>query len=135
MFSFSGRKKQNETKKIKKLIMKRVKKKDICCEEDIERDKCINILIDNYKIIAKNNLSDESEYLDFIHNDLTILVGYLSDLEKKKDKEGIKLWNHINKESQDNNKISLKKITKILYDVPLFFLMSLLGYSQYKIKL
>lgn len=115
--------------------MKRVKKKDICCEEDIERDKCINILIDNYKIIAKNNLSDESEYLDFIHNDLTILVGYLSDLEKKKDKEGIKLWNHINKESQDNNKISLKKITKILYDVPLFFLMSLLGYSQYKIKL
>ena len=42
-----------------------------------------------------------------MHNDLTILVGYLSDLEKK-DKEGIKLWNHINKESQDNNKISFK---------------------------
>ena len=126
----------NKQKKTKKIINNYIfKKADICCEEDIEREKCINIILDNYKIIAKNNLSSESEYLDFLDNDLTVFIGYLSDLKKNKDKEGIKLWNYIDKEVHDNNNISLEKIKLFLNNVPLFFLMSLLGYSTYRINL
>ena len=126
--------KKNKTKqnKTKKYISKYFIKKDICCEDDIEREKCINIIFDNYKIIAKNNLSNESEYLDFLDNDLTIFVGYLSNLEKNKNKEGVKLWKYINKQSQYNNETNFEKIKNFLYDVPLFYLMSLLGYSTYK---
>ena len=42
---------QNKTKinKTKKIINNYFIKKDICCEEDIEREKCVNIIFDNYK--------------------------------------------------------------------------------------
>ena len=126
--------KQNKTKqnKTNKNISKYFIKKDICCEEDIEREKCINIIIENYKIIAKNNLSDESEYLDFLDNDLAVFVGYLSNLEKNNNKEAVKLWKYISKQSQYNNEINFEKIKNFLHEVPLFYLMSLLGYSTYK---
>ena len=124
-----NKRKQNKTRKI---INNYFIKIDICCDEDIEREKCINIIFDNYKIIAKNNLSDESEYLDFLDNDLPIFVGYLSKLEKNKNKKAVKLWKYISKQSQYNNEINFEKIKKFLYDVPLFYLMSLLGYSTYK---
>ena len=126
--------KQNKTKqnKTNKNISKYFIKKDICCEDNIEREKCINIIFENYKIIAKNNLSDESEYLDFLDNDLPIFVGYLSNLKKNKQQEAVKLWEYINKNTQYNSEINFEKIKKFLYDVPLFYLMSLLGYSTYK---
>ena len=126
--------KQNKTKqnKTKQNISKYFIKKDICCEEDIEREKCINIIFENYKFIAKNNLSDESEYLDFLDNDLPIFVGYLSNLEKNKNKEAIKLWKYISNQLQYNSEPNFEKIKKFLYDIPLFYLMSLLGYSTYK---
>tara|TARA_A100001015_G_C14945984_1_gene694645 strand:- start:394 stop:864 length:471 start_codon:yes stop_codon:yes gene_type:complete len=128
--------KTQQNKKHKNITHKNISKyfikRDICCEDDIKREKCINIIFENYKIIAKNTLNDESQYLDFIDNHLPIFVGYLSNLEKNKNKEAIKLWKYISSQSQYNGETNFEKIENFLYHVPLFYLMSLLGYSTYK---
>jgi hypothetical protein len=107
------------------------KKQDICCENDIDRKFAIKQIIEKYKIICKN-MNEPNEYLNYINNDLVKFIGYLVDLKKNKDKEGIKLWNQIDKKMYENKVVNEKKIEMLLYDVPLYFLLSFLGYASYK---
>jgi len=110
------------------------KKKDICCENDIDRKTVIQQIITKYKIICKN-MNELNEYLNYINNDLVKFIGYQFDLKKNKDKEGIKLWNQLDKKMYENKVVNEKKIENLLEEVPLYFLLSFLGYASYKIQI
>ena len=107
------------------------KKQDICCEKDIKREDVIEGIIKKYKIISER-MDEKDEYLSYINNDLLIFVGYLFDLEKKKDVEGQKLWKEIDKKMRENKELSEEKTIAFLKEVPLYFLMAFLGYASYK---
>ena len=107
------------------------KKQDICCENDIDRKFAIQQIIEKYKIICKN-MNEPTEYLNYINNDLVKFIGYLVDLKKNKDNDGVKLWNEIDKKMYKNKLVNEKRIEFLLQDVPLYFLLSFLGYASYK---
>jgi hypothetical protein len=110
------------------------KKKDICCENDIDRRVVIQQIIEKYKIICKT-MNEPNEYLNYINNDLVKFIGYQFDLKKNNDREGLKLWNQIDKKMYENKMVNEKKIENLLEDVPLYFLLSFLGYASYKIQI
>ena len=97
-------------------------KRDICCDEDYNKDKIIDYLINNYKQIYPN------DYLDWISNDLCKYIGYKNTLIDKKDKKGLRLWNEMDKLSAN---ISEDKLRQNLREFPLYFLLSFLGTSVY----
>jgi hypothetical protein len=107
------------------------KKKDICCENEIDRKTVIQQIITKYKIICKN-MNEPNEYLNYINNDLVKFIGYQFDMKKNKNKDGLKLWNQIDKKMYENKVVNEKKIDFLLQDVPLYFLLSFLGYASYK---
>lgn len=119
------------TKTLKNKIHKYISKKDICCEGDIDRKIVIGQIIKKYIIICKN-MNEPDEYLNYINNDLVKFIGYNIDLKKNKDTEGLRLWNEIDKKMYKNKKVNQTKIEKLLLDVPLYFLLSFLGYASYK---
>lgn len=107
------------------------KKQDICCENDIDRNFAIKQIIKKYKIICKN-INEPSEYLNYINNDFVKFIGYHNDMKKNKDNEGVKLWNELDKKMYKNKVVNEKRIELLLLDVPLYFLLSFLGYASYK---
>jgi len=62
---------------------------------------------------------------------LAKFIGYYDDL-KKKDKEGMRLWNEIDKNMFENEVVTEQKVVVLLNEVPLYFLLSFLGYATYK---
>lgn len=116
--------------KINKYICK---KKDICCEDDINRKEAIEDIFTLYSEIAEY-MYEKDEYLSYINNDLIKFIGYKIDLVKINDHEGIKLWNKINNKMLMNKQLDKTKIIKLLYEVPLYYLLSFLGYAYYKYK-
>jgi len=130
--------KKRQTKR-KKTLKKRIhnyisRKRDICCEEDIDRKVVIQQIVEKYKEICKiynQVFNEEQEYLDRLVDDLIKFIGYRNFLEKDKDFQGVALWNYLHKRAHMNKKLNEKNIEKILYDVPLYFLLSLSGYASY----
>ena len=126
----------NKRKTLKNKIHKYIsKKEDICCENDIVRKDIIQLILKKYKIICKNmGPAGEpvDEYLNYINNDLVKFIGYKVDLKKNKDIEGIKLWNQLDKRMYENKVVKEENIESLLHDVPLYFLLSFLGYASYK---
>ena len=109
------------------------KKQDICCESDIDRSIVVQQLIDKYKRITTFFAEPESEYLSYLNNDLLVMIGYKVDLEKAKDKEGVQVWNRLDKRMYVNKKLNEAKTVELLKEMPLYFLMSFLGYASYKL--
>lgn len=109
------------------------KKRDICCEKDIDRNQAIDQIINLYKGEAKTD-----RYLDRINNDLVIFIGYMVDLSKNKNIKGIRLIDKLDKLMYVNNvrgpngTLSLDNIKLILHNIPLYYLLSFLGYAYYK---
>ena len=102
------------------------RKQDIGCEGDIDRKHVVHQIIQIYK----KSISDPNEYLDFIQNDLLKLIGYKSHLKENNDLEGIRLWDQLVERTMENELISESKIYILLtQDVPLYFLLSFLGYA------
>ena len=107
------------------------KKGDICCEKDIDRVQAINQIINLYK--PEHNPTS-TRYLDYINNDLLKFIGYRNFLNK----EGVNVWDNMNKYMYKTNVIgingtlSIDKITSLLKQVPLYYLLSFLGYAYYK---
>jgi hypothetical protein len=113
-------------KTLKKRIHKYISnKQDICCETNIERNLVIQQIFDKYKKFGN------TEYLDYVNNDLIGFIGYYVDLEKTKDKEGMRLWRELDKRMFENKDVNEKKVVLLLNDVPLYFLLSFLGYASY----
>jgi len=107
------------------------KKQDICCEQDVNRKLITQQIVDKYKSICKN-MNEPNEYLNYINNDMVKLIGYYVDFKKNKDKEGIKLWNELDKRMFKKDTVNQQKIEELLHEVPLYFLLSFLGYASYK---
>jgi hypothetical protein len=107
------------------------RKKDICCENDIDRKVVVQQIIQKYKSICKD-MNEPDEYLNYINNDLVKMIGYKVDLKRNKDIEGVKLWNEIDKKMYEHKVVNEKKIELLLQSVPLYFLLSFLGYASYK---
>jgi len=125
---------KHKNKTLKKLINKYIlKKRDICCEDDIDRKLVIDDIFALYIEIA-DFMYEKDEYLSYINNDLVIFIGYKNDLEKKRDSKGIKLWDFINSKMYINNKIDQTKIIELLNELPLYYLLSFLGNAYYKYK-
>ena len=93
--------------------------KDICCEEDYDRNKIIAELFKLY-----------DDDLDTIDNDIIKFIGYKMELDKTNDKVGVKLWELIEKSISTNNKSSKNKIVKILHDLPLYYILAFLGHAH-----
>jgi hypothetical protein len=133
----SSKRVKRTSKTLKKRIHKYLCKNiDICCEEDIDRNRAIEQIFTLYNIIP-NEMYDAKpdESLDFVNNDLLKFVGYTITLKKNNDKEGIKLWNQLDKKMYENKVVNEKKIENLLEEVPLYFLLSFLGYASYKIQI
>ena len=114
----------------KKTLKRRIhtyisKKTDICCEADIDRSIAIDQIFEKYK------KSSGAEYLNNINNDVVKFIGYYVNLKKDKDKEGMRLWNTIDQHSFDNGVVTEQKVVVLLNEVPLYYLLSLLGYAAY----
>ena len=124
-----------KNKTLKNKIHKYIsKQKDICCEDDIDRTIVINLIFEKYKKIAKEF---DEPYLDYINNDLGLFIGSMFDLKKKNNIEGIKLWHEIDKKMYKNNNPNTKildenNIKSLLQDLPLYYLLSFLGYGCYR---
>jgi hypothetical protein len=124
-----------KNKTLKNKIHKYISKnKDICCEDNVDRTIVINLIFEKYKKIAEQF---DEPYLDYINNDLVLFIGFLDDLKKKKNIEGIKLWHEIDKKMYKNNNPNTKildenNIKSLLQDLPLYYLLSFLGYGCYR---
>jgi hypothetical protein len=125
-----GRNNKTLKNKINKYICK---KKDICCEDDIDRKLAIQDIFTIYHEIAEF-MYEKDEYLSYINNDLIKFIGYRIDLEKKNDNEGVRLSNEIDGKMFVNKKLDETKIIELLNEVPLYYLLSFLGYAYYKYK-
>lgn len=123
-------KSKKKTPSFKKEISNYILKKgDICCEEDFERDKVIEQIFNVYE-----EKDTPNTYLDSLNNDILIFIGYFIDLKKNNDKKGMKLWNELNKQmppTKNKNK-DKKNIKNLLKSLPLFYLLSFLGMGHYK---
>jgi hypothetical protein len=129
---FNKKNKTLKNKTLKNKIHKYIsKKQDICCEPEINKQIVIQQIIEKYKKYCKH-MNEPDEYLSYINNDLVKFIGYYIDLKKNNDKEGMKLWNEINQKMYKNKMINESKIYALLLnDVPLYFLLSFLGYADY----
>ena len=125
-------KKNNKT--LKNKINKYIFKNDICCEDDIDRKLAIQDIFTLYSEIA-SFMYEKDEYLSYISNDLLVLIGYKIDLETKNDNDGIRLWNKIKSKITLNKNPNKEKIIELLNEVPLYYLLSFLGYAYYKYKI
>jgi len=124
--------KNNKT--IKNKINKYIFKNDICCQDNIDKKIAIQDIFTLYIVIA-SFMYEKDEYLSYISNDLLVLIGYKIDLDTKNDTEGIRLWNKINSKITLNKKPNKEKIIELLNEVPLYYLLSFLGYAYYKYKI
>jgi hypothetical protein len=124
----------NNKKTLKNKITRYIcKKKDICCEEDIDRKVAIDQIFALYGEIAEM-FYEKNEYLSYLNNDLLIFIGYRIHLEEKNDVEGVKLWNKLDSKTYKNKKLDKEKIVELLNNVPLYYLLSFLGYAYYRYK-
>jgi len=120
-------------KTLKNKINKYICKNDLGCEDDIDRKLAIQDIFTLYSEIAEF-MYEKDEYLSYIDNDLVKFIGYKIDLETKNDNEGIRLWNKIISKITLNKNPNKEKITEFLNEVPLYYLLSFLGYAYYKYK-
>ena len=122
------RKNRTLRKKINEYILK---KSDICCEEDLERNVVIDKIYKNYEKVAEM-WGEKDDYLSYIVNDIPKFIGYKIDLEKVKDKKGVRLWNTLYNSTVKNKVAKKDLITKTLNELPLYYLLAILGYSYCK---
>ena len=128
----------NQPKKSKNHTLKRkindyiLNKSDICCEEDLERNVVIEKIYKNYEKVA-DFFGEKDDYLSYVVNDIPKLIGYKIDLEKVNDKEGIRLHNKLYNSTVKNKVPKKDRITKTLSELPLYYLLAILGYSHCKL--
>lgn len=113
--------KKTKTKKATKSLSSKIsklmyKRGDICCPEDIDRQEAITFILNKYD----NDLSS-------LANDIPILVGYKYKLEENKDKLGSKLWDEMDSKLYKNDMPDLKNILEILNELPLYYLLAIIG--------
>lgn len=102
---------------------------------DMDREEIVQQIIAKYKIIAKN-IEEPDEYLSWLSNDITVFIGFRVELAKRKNKEGLKLWDEMTAKSWDSTETSelsrLERIKTFLGELPMYYLLAFLGFAAYK---
>jgi hypothetical protein len=109
-----------------------LKKSDICCEEDLDRPVVIEKIFKSYEKVAEF-FGEKDDYLSYIANDIPKFIGYKIDLQNVRDNKGVRLHNMLYNSTLKNKEANKDKIVDLLNKVPLYFLLSLLGYSYCKL--
>lgn len=94
-------------------------KKDVCCEEYMDRSNIVELIMYKYiKVFKKLKMKDEPKtgYIDWIKNDISLLLNNKSDIN----------------DEVDNLFKTTGGMEKFFYDIPLSFLLTMLGYISYK---
>lgn len=125
------KKQKNRTLK-KKINHYILTKNDICCEDDIDRNIVIDKIFKNYEKVAEL-MNEKDDYLSYVANDIPKFIGYKNDLKKVKDNQGVRLWNTLYNSTLENKVAKKERITKTLNELPLYYLLAILGYSDCKI--
>ena len=107
-----------------------LKKGDVCCEKDMDRKLIIQDILAIYEEIA-DFMFEKELYLDYVQNDLLVFIGYRMELEKG-NSEGIRIWDGLARMTVTNKSPDKQKIVKVLHNVPLYYLLTFLGYATYK---
>ena len=107
-----------------------LKKGDVCCEKDMDRKLIIQDILAIYEEIA-DFMFEKELYLDYVQNDLLVFIGYRMELEKG-NSEGIRIWDGLARMTVTNKSPDKQKIVKVLHHVPLYYLLTFLGYATYK---
>lgn len=97
----------------------------IALKGDVGMEVDKSIIIKNIIQSYKNKWGD-SEYDDWIHNDILMLIGFRIQLEDS-DVNGLQLWDGIDKELKQTNS-NISTIVPVLQQLPLYALFSLHGY-------
>jgi hypothetical protein len=122
-------------RKFKRKTLKRnihryvTKKQDICCETDIDRDQVIDHIFQLYSEIAgnKNSLMD-------IYTDFSKFIGDKETLIKQRDTRGLAVWNELDRSMYLHQELDKDNISAVFHEVPLYYLLSFLGYAYYRHK-
>ena len=125
-------KKTTLEKRITEFICKRG---DVCCLDDLPKNKVIKALFKTYKKTFENE-TPSHEYLNWLYNDITGLIPTKLCHYNQSEKVvtiGNKIAEDINKILDiDNNEkdetVLINKLTNLLKQLPLFYLLGLLGY-------
>ena len=94
-------------------------------------------------------MNEKDKYLSLINYDIFKILGYsidakmkigssvnyVIDSNKKRDKEDKQLWEEMDKKMYENKALSEEKIISFLQELPLYFLLSFLGYASYQEKM
>lgn len=117
-------------KTLKRNIQRYVtKKKDICCETDIDRNQVIDHIFQLYSEIAGNKDSLVDIYADF-----SKFIGDKETLTKQRDAQGLAVFNELNQSMYTQQELDRDAISTVFHEVPLYYLMSFLGYAYYRHK-
>ena len=119
---------------MKEKINDYVTKHDLCGENTVNRLAVICQIIDSYKRMC-TRMNQADSYLEYLNNDIVQFIGHRNGLLKKWDSQGLTLWDEMNTQMYKSNKLNEHKISLLLQEVPLYFLLSLLGNVSYKEKL
>lgn len=125
-------KKTTLEKRITEFICKRG---DVCCLDELPKSKVIKALFKTYKKTFENE-TPPHEYLNWLYNDITGLIPTKLCNYNQSEKVvtiGNKIAEDINKILDiDNNEkdetVLINKLTNLLKQLPLFYLLGLLGY-------
>lgn len=104
-------------------------RKDICCEENINRAVVIQHLFELYTDISGN----ENTALDEMHEDFLKFIGYKKD--DKKNYKGEALYKQMNNETRSKGKLDRESMIKVMQEIPLYYILSFLGYAFYRHKI
>jgi hypothetical protein len=113
------------TRKYAKIISKRAYSRRSGFN-DMNQDKLTELVIARYKEVYKE------EWLDWMSNDLLMIIGFKIVISKdgvKSDPDGLSMWNEIDKYMKINKKVNEKKVIGILHELPNVVILSLLGYQ------
>tara|TARA_B110001450_G_C17653390_1_gene494202 strand:+ start:348 stop:785 length:438 start_codon:yes stop_codon:yes gene_type:complete len=118
---------------INKYIMKRgdvFDMQEIAENIDIKKG-AIDFIIDFYKDKATKHYNESgNSYLHHLASDLLTPIGSKLFL----DKEGVKLWNYVNKMCNTKGKPELDKIKNLMNELPIYYLYTLIGMNTYFLK-
>jgi hypothetical protein len=121
--------KKFKRKTLKSNIQKYVaKQKDICCENDVDRKQAIEYLFSLYTEMSGK------EYLSDLYADFGKFIGYKEDFQRKRDNQGLSLLTQMEKDTHVNGVVDKDAVSKTLLEVPLYYLLSFLGYAYYRYK-
>ena len=110
------------------------KRGDVCCLDELPKSKVIKALFKTYKKTFEHE-EQPHEYLNWLYNDITSLIPTKLceyNQSEKVDEVGSKIAHDMNKIldidiNEKDEKVLINKLTNLLKQLPLFYLLGLLG--------